>query len=105
MFIKLTETFCFNGVPIEAIRLHLFPFSLSGRAADWLENLANDSITTWEELMNLFLTKFYPPTKTSQMRQEITNFGQQLTESLYKAYKHFRRLLKRCLHHNIPDFM
>ena len=68
MFIKLTETFRFNGVPTEAIRLQLFPFSLSGRATDWLESLANDSITTWEELMNLFLEKFYPPAKTSQMR-------------------------------------
>ncbi|XP_075099483.1 uncharacterized protein LOC142176253 [Nicotiana tabacum] len=52
------------NVTPEAIKLLLFPFSVTGEAQTWLNSLPINSITTWEELVKQFLNKFYPPNKT-----------------------------------------
>ena len=39
-----------NGVTPEAIRLHLFPFSLRDSVGAWFHSLPRDSVTTWDEL-------------------------------------------------------
>jgi len=40
------DTIKFNGVSAEAIRLRLFPFSLTDRGSDWLLNEEPNSFTT-----------------------------------------------------------
>ncbi|MCD7454903.1 hypothetical protein HAX54_026468, partial [Datura stramonium] len=42
----------------EAIRLRLFLFSLVGEAILWVNELPNESITTWAELTGSFLERF-----------------------------------------------
>ncbi|XP_070026516.1 uncharacterized protein [Nicotiana sylvestris] len=44
-FLELVETDKYNGVPPEAIKLRLFPFSLKGEAKTWLRSLPQGSIT------------------------------------------------------------
>ncbi|GKE50865.1 reverse transcriptase domain-containing protein, partial [Tanacetum coccineum] len=52
------------------------------RAAEtWLENEPPCSITTWDDLVSKFLNRFYPHSKTRNLRKEITNF-QQVFEAL-----------------------
>ncbi|KAL0741413.1 hypothetical protein Bca4012_082926 [Brassica carinata] len=38
-----------NGVPPDYIKCTLFPFSLDGKAAGWLDSLPTGSLTTWEQ--------------------------------------------------------
>ncbi|GKB22528.1 reverse transcriptase domain-containing protein, partial [Tanacetum coccineum] len=46
------------------------------RAAEtWLENEPPNSITTWDDLVSKFLNRFYPHSKTRQIRNEITTFN------------------------------
>lgn len=45
----------------EAIKLRFFPFSIIGEAAKWLAELPQGSITSWEELQNKLLERFFPP--------------------------------------------
>ncbi|XP_070021393.1 uncharacterized protein [Nicotiana sylvestris] len=49
-FLELVETTNYNGVPPEAIKLRLFPFSLKGDAKTWLRSLPQGSITTWDQM-------------------------------------------------------
>ena len=49
-FIEICDTFKFNGVSEDAIKLRLFPFSLRDKAKSWLYSLPAGSITTWEDL-------------------------------------------------------
>jgi hypothetical protein len=58
-----------------AVKLRLFPFSLIGKAKDWLLTLPKGTITSWEECTNLFMTKFIPPTKTMKLKSNITCFA------------------------------
>ena len=83
------------------IKLHLFPFSLRDIAATWYESLPYGSVDTWEELVEAYLGRFFPPSLTSERRTEIIVFQQGEDESLYIAWERFKRLLKRCPMHGI----
>ncbi|XP_076891654.1 uncharacterized protein LOC143543151 [Bidens hawaiensis] len=58
-FTRNCDTFHIANATRASIYLHLFPFSLEGRATSWLENLPLGSITTWDELQDRFLKKFH----------------------------------------------
>ena len=97
----MANTVKLNGVRPEVIKLHLFPFSLRDTAATWYESLPYGSVDTWEELVEAYLGRFFPPALTSERRREIIVFQQGEDESLYVAWERFKRLLRRCLMHGI----
>ncbi|XP_075523994.1 uncharacterized protein LOC142556419 [Primulina tabacum] len=49
-----------------------------------------------------FLIKYFPPSKTMKLRANITTFAQFEQKSLYEALEHFKDLLRRCPHHELP---
>ena len=100
-FLRMANTVKLNGVRPEVIKLHLFPFSLRDIAATWYESLPYGSVDTWEELVEAYLGRFFPPPLTSERRREIIVFQQGEDESLYVAWERFKRLLKRCPMHGI----
>ncbi|KAF7820643.1 uncharacterized protein G2W53_026098 [Senna tora] len=104
-FLEICDTFKHNGVSDDAIRLRLFPFSLRDKTKVWLQSLLEGSITTWEELAQQFLTKYFPPGKTAKMRNDITSFVLLDNESLYEAWERFKELLRKCPHHGLPKWL
>ena len=100
-FLRLENTVKLNGVRPEVIKLHLFPFSIRDIAATWYESLPYSLVDTWEELVEAYLGRFFPPSLTSERRREIIVFQQGEDESLYIAWERFKRLLKRCPMHGI----
>ncbi|KAH9769700.1 hypothetical protein KPL71_012114 [Citrus sinensis] len=100
MFQMLQTIGQFNGLLNEDPHLHLKLFLEVTRA--WLNSLSSDSITTWNELVDKFLMKYFPPTKNTKLRNEITSFHQLEDESLYEACERSKELLRRCPHHGIP---
>ena len=100
-FLRMENTVKLNGVRPEVIKLHLFPFSLRDTTATWYESLPYGYVDTWEELVEAYLGRFFPPSLTSERRREIIVFQQGEDESLYVAWERFKRLLKRCLMHGI----
>jgi len=54
-------------VPAEKIGLMLIPFLLKDKAKMWFNSLPKDSITTWEEMANKFLTKYFAPSKSAKL--------------------------------------
>nr|GEY84624.1 hypothetical protein [Tanacetum cinerariifolium] len=81
-FNKITSTLKFPNVSNMSIKLMLFPFSLEGAAGIWLEKEPPRSIFTWDDLVSKFISQFFPPSKTTNLRNEITNFQQRFDESL-----------------------
>ena len=73
-FLEICDTFKHNGVIDDAIRLQFFPFSLNNKAKAWLISLPPGKITTWDGLVNAFLTKYFPPEKSTKMRNDINHF-------------------------------
>jgi len=64
-FLRLSGTLKANQ---ETVRLHLFPFSLRDRASDWFHSLDVGSITSWDQMRQAFLARFFPPSKTAKLR-------------------------------------
>ena len=62
-FIEICDMIKYNGVTDEAIRLRLFLLSLGDRAKHWLTSQPQDSIISWNDRVQKFLTKFFPPAK------------------------------------------
>ena len=98
-FLRMENTVKLNGVRPEVIKLHLFSFSLRDIAATWYESLPYGSVDTWEELVEAYLGRFFPP--TYERRRKIIVFQKGEDESLYIAWERFKRLLKRCPMHGI----
>nr|GFC21933.1 reverse transcriptase domain-containing protein [Tanacetum cinerariifolium] len=86
-------------VPNTTIKLLLFPFSLEGEARIWLEKKPSRSILTWEDLVSKFINQFFPPSKTTYLRNEITTFLQKPNETFNEAWESFKDLLRQCPHH------
>nr|GEW59323.1 reverse transcriptase domain-containing protein [Tanacetum cinerariifolium] len=57
------------------------------------------SIFTWDDLVSKFVNQFFPPSKTTNLRNEITIFQQRFDESFSEAYDRFKDLLRACPHH------
>ncbi|GJT59211.1 reverse transcriptase domain-containing protein [Tanacetum coccineum] len=102
-FNKVTSTFRHPEVPNTSIKLLLFPFSLDGEARDWLDKEPPRSILTWDDLVSKFLNQFFPPSKTTYLRNKITNFFQEPNESFNEAWERFKGLLRQCPHHGFSE--
>ena len=63
-----------NGVRPEVIKLQLFPFSLRDVAATWFDSLPVGSMNTWEELVEAYMSRFFPPALTFERRGDIIVF-------------------------------
>ena len=74
-----------NGVRPDVIKLQLFPFSLRDVAATWFDSLPVGSVNTWEELVEAFMSRFFPPALIAERRGEIIMFKQGEDESLCTA--------------------
>nr|GEY69104.1 reverse transcriptase domain-containing protein [Tanacetum cinerariifolium] len=83
----------YKNVPHNAIKLMLFSFSLEGAARTWLEKEPPHSIHTWEDLVSKFVNYFFPPSKTTNLKNNIKNFQQRFDETFSEAWDHFKDLL------------
>ncbi|GJR93743.1 reverse transcriptase domain-containing protein [Tanacetum coccineum] len=57
------------------------------------------SILTWEDLVSKFINEFFPSSRTTNLRNEISNFEQRFGESFHEARDHYKDLLRACPHH------
>nr|GFB24475.1 reverse transcriptase domain-containing protein [Tanacetum cinerariifolium] len=74
-----------------------------GEARIWLDKKPPRSIPTWEDLVSKFINQFFPPSKTTYLRNEITNFLQKSNEMFNEAWECFKDLLRQCPHHGFSE--
>nr|GFB86658.1 hypothetical protein [Tanacetum cinerariifolium] len=69
----------------------------------WLDKEPPRSILTWEDLVSKFINQFFPPSKATYLRNEITNFLQKSNETFNEAWERFKNLLRQCPHHGFSE--
>nr|GEY97215.1 reverse transcriptase domain-containing protein [Tanacetum cinerariifolium] len=74
-FLHVTQSIKVSGVTDEALRLYLFPHSLTHHATAWFD--------------------------LAKLRNEITNFRQRPDESLFEAWERYKHSIDRCPNHNM----
>nr|GEU46006.1 hypothetical protein [Tanacetum cinerariifolium] len=72
-------------------------------ARRWLEKEPSRSITTWDDLVSKFVNEFFPPSRTTNLRNEISNFQQKFDESFHEAWERYKDLLRACPHHGFIE--
>nr|GEU68864.1 putative reverse transcriptase domain-containing protein [Tanacetum cinerariifolium] len=100
-FNKVTSTLRHPEVPNTMIKLLHFPFSLEGEARILLDKEPPRSIVMWDDLVSKFINQFFPPSKTTYLRNKITNFLQKPNETFNEVWQRFKDLLRQCPHHAI----
>nr|GEZ55871.1 reverse transcriptase domain-containing protein [Tanacetum cinerariifolium] len=72
-------------------------------ARRWLEKEPPCSITTWDDLVLKFINQFFPPSRTTNLRNEISNFQQKFDESFHEAWERYKDLPRACLHYDFTE--
>jgi len=90
-------------VPAEAIKLSLFLFSLAREAKRWLHSIKGNSLKSWDEVVEKFLKKYFPESKTAEGKAAISSFHQFPDESLCEALERFRGLLRKTPTHGFSE--
>nr|GEY16902.1 hypothetical protein [Tanacetum cinerariifolium] len=94
-FLHVTQSIKVNGVTDDALRLYLFPHSLTHHATAWFDRLPRNSINAFEKMAKMFLEKYFPPSMVTKLINEITNFRQHPDESLFEAWERWETFMKR----------
>nr|GEV53980.1 reverse transcriptase domain-containing protein [Tanacetum cinerariifolium] len=94
-FLTITESMKQNRVTDDALRLYLFLYSLTHHATAWFDLLPYNSIHTFEKMVSKFLSKYFPPSMVTKLRNDISNFRQLPEESLFKAWERYKLLIDR----------
>nr|GEU65168.1 reverse transcriptase domain-containing protein [Tanacetum cinerariifolium] len=102
-FKRITSTLKFRGVPNDVIKLMMFPYLLEGNARVWYDKEPPSSILTWEDLVNKFVNQFFPPLKTTHLKNEISRFTQRFEETYKEACERFKKMLRACPHHGFTE--
>ena len=102
-YIEICNTMKIVGVPEDVVRLSLFSFSLSGEAKRWLHSFKGNSLKTWDEVVEKFLKKYFPESKTTEGKTTISSFHQFPDESLSEALEHFLGLLQKTPTHGFTE--
>ncbi|GKB02529.1 reverse transcriptase domain-containing protein [Tanacetum coccineum] len=61
------------------------------------------SILTWDDLVSKFINEFFPPSRTTNLRNEISNFEQRFRESFHEAWDCYKDLLRAFPHHGFTE--
>ncbi|GJU08069.1 reverse transcriptase domain-containing protein [Tanacetum coccineum] len=100
-FLAIYNMFRYGETQNEAIKLLIFPFSLSDEAKTWFNELNEESITSWEQMRKAFINKFFPPSLFNRFLLEIRNFSQLVCENLTDAWLRLKSMLRKCHGHGL----
>ena len=98
-FVELCEMQKYKDVDSDIIKLKLFPFSLRGKAKDWLLSLTKNSIDSWAKCKDAFIGRYYPPAKIISLRSNIMKFTQFDNEHVAQAWETMKSMIKNCPTH------
>nr|GEW24401.1 reverse transcriptase domain-containing protein [Tanacetum cinerariifolium] len=104
-FKRITSTLKFRDVPNDVIKLMMFPYSLVGNARVWYDKEPPNLILTWDDLVNKFVNQFFPPSKTTHLKNQISRFTQRFEETFKEAWERFKEMLRACLHHGFTELV
>nr|GEV35775.1 reverse transcriptase domain-containing protein [Tanacetum cinerariifolium] len=100
-FLEITQHMKQNGVFDDALRLSLFPYSLMHHDIAWYDRLPRNSIYSFDDMMRKFLSKYFPPSMVTKLKNEITKFEQKPHESLFEAWERYKLSIDWCPNHNM----
>ena len=100
-FLKCVKLIIFKMSPPTRWRWNSFPLPLD-RAKDWFLKLGKE-FTSWTEMEEEFLRKYYSVGKTTSVRKAIHEFTQGSSETFHETWEWLRDLMRECPHHGVSN--
>jgi hypothetical protein len=72
-FQTICSTIQLTGFTKDALKMCLFIFALKDRAKHWFQSLEPNSISSWDQLQQVFLKQYFPIGRTNDTRRAITS--------------------------------
>ena len=91
-----------QNIPADTMKMKLFPATLRDRAKDWFLKLGKE-FTSWTEMEEDFLRKYYSVGKTTSIRKAIREFTQGSSETFHEAWERLRDLTRESPHHGVSN--
>nr|GEW17073.1 reverse transcriptase domain-containing protein [Tanacetum cinerariifolium] len=95
-FLEICDIFKYRDTKNEAVRLMMFPQSLTGEAKTWLDELNEGTTENRDELRTTFISQFFPPALFDRLLGEIRAFSQNENETLTNAWLRMKEMLRNC---------
>ncbi|GKE15274.1 reverse transcriptase domain-containing protein [Tanacetum coccineum] len=70
-------------------------------AIAWYDRFLRNSIHSFDDMIRKFLSKYFPPSMVTKLRNKITKFEQKSHESLFEAWERYKLSIDRCPNHNM----
>ncbi|GJR59893.1 putative reverse transcriptase domain-containing protein [Tanacetum coccineum] len=100
-FLEISNLFQYGENQEEAVMLRTFPFSLSGEAKTWMNELDEGTITSWNEMREAYISRYFSPAKFKRLLNEIHSFHQLDHETLVDAWLRIKEMLRTCYGHGL----
>nr|GEV93471.1 DNA-directed DNA polymerase [Tanacetum cinerariifolium] len=92
------------GEAIVISKINANHFEIKQICYNWFKRIQPpNSILTWEDLVNKFVNQFFPPSKTTHLKNEISRFNQRFEETFGEACERFKEMLRACPHHGFTE--
>jgi hypothetical protein len=73
-FEEICSTIKVNTISDEDLKWMDFTLSLADKVKSWIRCQRSENMDTWAKIINVFLNKFFPLSKTNNIRHQIHNF-------------------------------
>ncbi|GJY70079.1 reverse transcriptase domain-containing protein [Tanacetum coccineum] len=100
-FLKISSLFQYGENQEEAVMLRTFPFLLCEEAKIWLNELNEGTITSWNEMREAFISRYFSPAKFKRLLNDIHSFHQLGNENLVEAWLRIKEMLRICYVHGL----
>lgn len=87
----------------DAQKLKLFPITLKGETLRWFMGFGYASIRTWNDMKEMFLSKYQDYCRTGELREEIFRMTQKKDESLEDYVERFHYNLQRSKNNDLDQ--
>ncbi|GKB41801.1 reverse transcriptase domain-containing protein [Tanacetum coccineum] len=93
-FLEISNLFQYVENQEVAVMLSTFPFSLCEEAKIWLNELNEGTITSWNEMREAFISRYFSLAKFKRLLNDIHNFHQLGNETLVEAWIHLKEMFR-----------
>nr|AAQ56355.1 putative reverse transcriptase [Oryza sativa Japonica Group] len=93
---------CDEASAVDALRVRLFPLSLSGSAFTWFSSLSYGSINSWADLEKQFHSYFYSGVHEMKL-SDLTAIRQRHDEPVQDYIQRFREMRNKCYSLSLTD--
>ena len=76
-------------------KLKLFPSTLKGVALRWFMGIGGGTINNWDQMKNIFVTKYQDYFRTQELKNEIFNMSAKGNAALEEYFERFQYNLQR----------